>query len=141
MRSALSLTATLLLLVAAGGRERSPGPNFVPVDVYVDSGAEQIVAYQLELTYDRGKVQVLSLEGGDPEAFGDAPHYDPAGMRGGRIVIAAFTTDDAGAPSGRHRLARLHLRLAPGASADIEARVVIAARPGGEPIPVEVELK
>jgi hypothetical protein len=141
VRCALSFAAALAMLLAAGSGEPRPAPDFVPVDVYVDSGAEQIVAYQLELTYDGAGVKVLSLEGGDPDAFDDAPHYDPAGMSGGRMVIAAFTTDDAGAPSGRHRLARLHLRVAPGASADIEARVVTAARPGGERIPVDVELK
>ncbi len=139
MRRFLLALAALALIAAA-----SPGasaPQFMPVDVYVDSGGERLVAYQLELIFDESKVEILSLEGGAPESFREAPYYDPAGMRGGRMVIAAFTTDDAGAPQGKHRLARLHLRVAPGASPNIEAHVVIAARPGGERIPVETEVK
>ncbi len=146
MRRLLALAAALLLCAApTGGKARpapAPGPGaprFVAVDLYVDSGERKLAAYQLEITYQT-RVKVLSLEGGEPAAFSAAPHYDPAGMTGGRIVIAAFTTDDENAPEGRNRVARLHLWVEGGGAPELTARLMVAARPGGEHIEAKVEV-
>jgi hypothetical protein len=134
------LVAAALLGAAAPEPAPGPAPHFVPVDVFVDSGEEQLAAWQVELTYDGAEVQVLSLEGGEPAGFREAPYYDPAGMTGGRIVVAAFVVEDDAAPAGRSRVARLHLRAAKAGSPLPAARLVTAARPGGRRIAAEVEL-
>jgi hypothetical protein len=141
---ALGLAAAVLAPLALTGEKKpaaAEGWRFVAADVFVDSGREQMVAYQVEVSYDRARVKVLGLEGGEPRGFKGAPHYDPAGMTGGRIVIAAFTTDDAGAPRGRSRIARLHLHVRGESFPKLGLRPVTAARPGGKKITVSFEAK
>ena len=142
MRPLAGLFLAALLLGAAPepADQAAPAPRFAPVDVFVDAGEERLAAWQVELTYDGGKVQVLSLEGGEPQSFREAPYYDPAGMTGGRMVIAAFVADDAQAPAGRNRVARLHLRMEKADSPLPAARLVTAAKPGGGRIEAKVEL-
>ena len=145
MRALAGLLLAALLLGAAApepaaGPAPAPGQRFAPVDVFVDAGEERLAAWQLEITYDGGKVQVLSLEGGEPQGFREAPWYDPAGMTGGRMVIAAFVSDDAQAPAGRNRVARLHLRMEKTGSPLPAAKLVTAAKPGGERIGAKVQL-
>jgi len=123
--------------------EKAPSTiRFKPVDVWVHTGGERLAAYQVELTYDKSRVQIVGVEGGDKGPFNEAPYFDPRGKAGGRMVVAAFTADDARAPEGRLRIARLHLRIVGPADADpdITIRLVTAARPGGGKISPEVEL-
>jgi hypothetical protein len=147
MRLAAWIGVIVLLGAASVAGEAEPAPNaetagspFRPLEVYVDSGKQQLVAYQIEISYDPKTVKVLSLEGGEPKAFKDAPHYDPAGMTQGKIVIAAFTTDHAKAPRGKNRLARLHLMVKGKATPKISAKLITAAKPGGKRIKAKVEL-
>jgi hypothetical protein len=126
------------LLAMAGALLLPPAPatsaaqaRFVAVDVFVDSGGERLAAWQVELTYDRDHVRVLSLEGGAAEGWREPPHYDPRGMTAGRMVMAAFVSDDALASSGRARVARLHLLVEGMGERLPEVRLVTAAGPGG----------
>ena len=125
--------------------------RFRPVDVFLDSGDARLAAYQVEVRYDRSQIKIVGVEGADAEeaeGFNPPPYFDRKGMDAGRIVIAAFVTDDLLAPAGRTRVATLHLRVegesdAPGDGADVpgmSVRLVTAARPGGERIEPEVEL-
>jgi len=145
MRLLLTITASVLLAAGTGddkpARDGKSADPFMPVDVFVDSGNKQLVAYQLEITYDHKQVKIISLEGGEPEAFKDAPHYDPAGMTRGRIIIAAFTTDHAGAPKGKNRLARLHLTAEGHGTPKLKVTVVAAAKPGGKRLDAKAELE
>ena len=147
MRSYLLLLALAAALPGctssdqAAGKKPSRATSFQAVDVFVDSGAQPLAAYQIEAAYAPGRVQILSLEGGESEGFRDAPYYDPAGMTGGRMVIAAFVVRDEQATAGPQRVARLHLRLT-GAEARLpDVRLVAAAGPGGERIKAATELK
>lgn len=115
-------------------------PRFQAVDVFVDSGGTPLAAYQVEAFYDPRRVQILGLEGGEREGFREAPHYDAAGMTGGRIIIAAFVDSDGKASAGRQRVARLHLRLADGAALLPVLKPMAAARPGGERMAIRVEV-
>ena len=146
-RSLLAAAAAAALLAAVGaGLPAGPAaaertPPFTTVDLFLDSGENRLAAYQVEITYDRERVKVVGLEGGEARAFSDAPHYDPAGMTGGRIVIAAFTTDDQAAPKGSGRVARLHLRVSGSGDPGLRVRVVTAAKPGGKRIDAKAGLR
>jgi hypothetical protein len=129
--------------------------RFRPVDIFLDSDDARLAAYQVEVRYDKSRVKIVGVEGADAdeaEGFNPPPYFDRKGTDAGRIVIAAFVTDDLLAPAGRTRVATLHLRVegelkdelkgeregegAPGMS----IRLVTAARPGGERLAPEVEL-
>jgi len=138
-----ALSALLFLLVVpAVGQPESERSPFRTVDLWLTTEDASLVAYQVEIRYDRSRVKIVSLEGGDPEAFRAPPHHDPAGKAGGRIVLAALTADDAAAPRGRVRVARLHVFLEDADDTlDLTSNLVTAARPGGERIAPKVEIR
>src|SRR5690348_13106857 len=107
MRRALILVPLLaFLLMLANGRAAAAddGPiRFRPVHVYVDAGGTPLAAYQIEIVVD-GNAQIVGVEGGEHPAFALSPHYDPAALASGRIIIAAFNTGPD-LPSQRTRVA------------------------------------
>jgi hypothetical protein len=107
--------------------------NFTAVDVYVDS-PKPLAAWQVEIRTD---ATIVGVEGGEPKAYAEPPFYDPKALQGGRIVLAAFTTD-AAPPSGRIRVARLHLQER--GTSTSTAREIVAAAPGGARLDAKVEL-
>lgn len=125
------MTRALVVLAVLAARQEA---RFAAYDVVVDAGEKPLAAYQLEI---RGGGQVVGVEGGEPRPYASAPYYDPAALQGGRIVLAAFTPDD-GAPTGKVRVARLHVREA--GPADYAAKLIVAAAPGGDRIPARLEL-
>lgn len=144
----LSLLATLVgVLLAAGGQTVARGqdaadagtqaaPRFAWVDISIDSGSAALAAYQLELSSDAGKFQIVGIEGGDHAAFREPPYYDPAALKAGRVILAAFSTDDA-LPTGSTRVARVHVMLEDAAPHYI-ATLKVAATADGTTIPVQV---
>ncbi len=134
-----------------GNEVRKTSIRFRPVDIFLDSRDAKLAAYQVEVRYDKSRIKIVGVEGADAEeaeGFNPPPYFDRKGMDAGRIVIAAFVTDDLLAPAGRTRVATLHLRVEEelkdereGEGAlDMSVRLVTAARPGGERIAPEVEL-
>lgn len=112
------------------------GNRFVAVDVYLEAGDRKLAAWQVEIgTGDRAAI--VGVEGGEPAAYREPPAYDAAALQGGRIVLAALTTGEA--PSGRVRVARLHL-MEPEKVA-LEGKVVAAATPGGERFEAKLTLE
>jgi hypothetical protein len=79
-------------------------------------------------------------EGGEPKAFRDAPHYDPKGLKGGRIIIAAFTTDTKSAPKGAVRVARIHASIQGKDTPEISAKLMTAGSAEGKKIKITVRL-
>ncbi len=149
MRLALCALAVALATLCAAARVSTaagepyptePGVRFQAIDVFVDS-PEKLAAYQVELTYPAATVQVVGVEGGAADAYREAPHFDERGKTGGRIVLAAFTLDEDRAPEGRVRVARLHLRVRGPATPQITVRPVTAARPGGDKIDVDADVR
>jgi len=108
--------------------------GFVAYDLVLDTAGKPLAAYQLEVT---GAGKVVGVEGGDRKPFAAAPYYDPAALQGGRIVLAAFTTEE-NAPAGKVRVARLHMQEA--GATDYATKLVVAASPGGERIAAKIEL-
>lgn len=112
--------------------------SFGAFDLWIDSGTGPLAAYQVEISYDKEILKIVGIEGGDA-AYRPAPYYDGRGLEAGRIVVAAFTTDRSAAPTGKTRVARIHTAFK-GDSPVLKARVMAAAKPGGERIAVELRL-
>jgi hypothetical protein len=107
---------------AAAPATAVPAARFMAVDVFVDSGAMPLAAWQVEVKLSDG-TKLAGVEGGDSAgAFAAAPTYDPAALMNERVIIAAFSLEDgAKLPTGRVRVARLHVQLPAGSGGDAEA--------------------
>ncbi|MEO8604946.1 MAG: hypothetical protein ABI629_20430 [bacterium] len=126
-----------LTLCALPARAESAA-RFRTLAVWLDAGSEPLAAYQIEIRASDGAT-IVGVEGGATAAFAAPPHYDPAALQSGRIILATFTTA-AHVPRGRTRVATLHVREAAGSAPTYRAEVVAAATPDGRRIPVTVEL-
>jgi hypothetical protein len=102
------------------------GSRFVAVDVYVEAGDRNLAAWQVEINTD-DRAAIVGVEGGEGAAYRDPPAYDPAALQGGKIILAALTTGDA--PTGRVRVARLHLMES--TKVELKGKITAAAAPGG----------
>ena len=125
----------LALLVVCGLALSAQERRFQAIEIFVDSGEAPLAAWQIELTID--DATIVGVEGGEPDAWRDPPHYDPEALTGGRIILAAFTTDEA--PAGRVRVARLHVEASGDAAERAVIAAVVAATEGGEKIELDVE--
>ena len=47
---------------------RNIDTRFEAIDIYIDSGAQPLAAYQVELRATSGDVKAVGIEGGDPSA-------------------------------------------------------------------------
>jgi hypothetical protein len=82
------------------------------VDVFVDSGAQPLAAYQLTFRATSGDVKIVGIEGGGHPAYKAAPYYDPEAIQHERVVLAAFNTAAIGQlPIGRTRVATIHVQI------------------------------
>jgi len=113
--------------------------QFEAIDVYVDSGADPLAAYQLELASETPGVKIVGIEGGEHTAFSDAPYYDSRAMRNNRVIIAAFSTGKD-LPSGRSRVARIHVEIQGAGARSYRTRLSVSATVEGRRIPARVSL-
>ena len=117
-----------LLPVAGVGAE----PRFVAVDVFLDSPGP-VAAWQFELRDRNGVAQVVGIESGESAAYRDAPYYDREAVNSGladHVIVADYSLAPSGElPSGRFRVATVHLLLSGDANLDVD--LVIAAGPDG----------
>lgn len=116
-----------------GNEARAEGAaRFIAVDVFVDSGASELAAYQFEFSGPES-VTIVGVEGGESKAFANAPYYDPEALMKGRIIVAAFTTGEE-LPTGKTRVARLHLRVAGEPVPEFAVQLTVAGDADGKPI-------
>jgi hypothetical protein len=106
---------------------------FEAVEVYLDTGDRPLAAFQFELTDPAGAARIVGVEGGAHPAFARPPYYDPAALQGGRIIIAAFSTGRS-LPTGRTRIATLHMLIEAGRSPEYKINVEVAADAEGRDI-------
>lgn len=103
--------------------------RFAAVDVYLDS-AEPVAAWQFELSDRTDGMKIVGVEQGDSPAYARAPYYDREAVRLGeadRIIVADYSLADvAELPSGRVRVATVHLMLNSDDDADFELFLVTA---------------
>ncbi len=111
--------------------------RFAPLNVYIDSGAEPLAAYQFELKTTAGEVKIVGIEGGEHPAFADPPYYDPAALMQDRVIIAAFNTGDQ-LPTGKTRVATLHLQIIGDTEPEYELELTVAGTYDGEQIPAKI---
>ena len=138
MSALRSLCCALLFVLSAADRpQEAAAPAFVTLDVFVDAGAARLGAWQLELVATTA--QLVGVEGGLAVAFRDAPKYDPAALKGHRVILAALASGDD-LPTGRTRVARVHLMEPDGKRGDYTLRGVVAVSGDGERIDAAASL-
>lgn len=131
--------------IDANGENATPadgqGENrFTAVDVYVDSGDEPLAAYQFELTATAGEFRIVGVEGGSHIAFAEPPYYDPAALMQDRIIIASFNTGDD-LPTGRTRIARIHVQIVGNQEPTFVVELDVAASADGSALKVNTDLQ
>jgi hypothetical protein len=131
---------TLLLLVVcvclghAGEVSAAEDLRFEAVDIYLDSN-EPVAAWQFELSDRNGRMKVVGVENGESTAYQRAPYYDREAVRldeADRIVVADYSlagVDEL--PSGRTRIATIHLMLDSTDDKDIELTLITATTRNG----------
>ena len=132
----LIMLAIFISMPSFYAEEKSTTCQFKAFDVFIDSGIEKLGAYQINATYDSKTISIVGLEGGEVDAFKNAPHHDPKGKTGGRIVIAAFTSDEKKAPKGKTRVLRIHLAVK--GAAKLNLKLMTAANTQAERIQATV---
>ena len=124
-----------------------PGPMDIPadefrfeaVDVFVDSGNQALAAWQLELTSRSKGVEIVSIEGGEHPAFSEPAYYDPRAMQNNRVILGAFNTGN-NLPSGRSRVARVHVQAKGPGKRLWHTELTTSANADGERIPAEISI-
>jgi hypothetical protein len=117
-----------------------PGVRFAPLYIYIDSGNNSLAAYQFELKATAGQIKIVGVEGGQSEAFKEAPYYDPAALQNNRIIIAAFSTG-SNLPKGRTRIATIHMQIIGDTEPQYELKLIVAGGADGKEIPAEITFK
>ncbi len=140
MRRAGSYILSVLLATvvswAAAAQPQGAGVRFQAVNILVDAGDEPLAAYQLDLRSTTGNVRIVGIEGGEYPAFADPPYYDPAAIQGDRVIIGAFSTAPAGSlPTGRTRIATIHVQVTGDRQPEYKAELSVAATADGGAIP------
>ena len=135
MRRLLRVLALLILFPGIACAEDISSPRFVPLAIHLDSPAA-VAAWQFELKDRNGAMKVVGVENGGHPAFPRTPYYDREAVARGaaeRIVLADYSlAEENMLPSGRVRLATLHLMLA--GEPDFELRLIVATTPEGAAI-------
>ncbi len=140
MRGILVIALVLAAGTLSAAENTEAKTVFKAWDVRVETGDETLGAYQVEIFYPKTTVKIVGVEGGEPETFRDAPRYDPKGLKGGRIILAAFTTDKKSAPKGTVRVARIHTSIEGKDTPEISAKVTTAGNIDGKKITITVRL-
>lgn len=116
--------------------------RFLAVDIYVDSKGKPIAAYQLEFSVTNGNAKIVGIEGGEHPAFREPPHYDPKAIQQERVIIAAFSTErQSKLPSGKTRVATIHLQVRGGIEPQFLLSPHVAADAGGNELTVNASFE
>ena len=132
-----------LIAVALSPIALAQDVRFAAVDVFLDSD-EPIAAWQFELTDRSGTMKVVGVEQGESAAFERVPYYDREAVRRGqadRIIVADYSLADADElPSGKSRIATIHLMLSGDSDADFNLQLVTATTYDGEVMDARISL-
>jgi hypothetical protein len=115
---------------------REEGPSrFSAVDIYVDSKNAPLAAYQIEFSATNGVAKIVGIEGGESTAFHEPPFYDAKAIQHERVIIAGFNTAAADKlPSGKTRIATIHLQIVGEQAPQFELKLQVAANTEGNRI-------
>ncbi len=132
--------AILFFGLAAGLRAQEAAPEegrsrFCAMEIFLDSKSTPLAAYQLEFAVTNTAAKIVGIEGGEHPAFREPPFYDPKAMQQERVIIAAFSTAPVTQlPTGKTRVATIHLQVAPNVVLKPELRVEATADADGKRI-------
>jgi hypothetical protein len=111
------------------------------VDVFVDSKDKPLAAYQLDFAVTNGNAKIVGIEGGEHPAFGQPPFYDPKAMQHERVILAAFSTEAADKlPTGKTRVATIHLQVEAVTEPQFELKLQAAADAQGNRLAAEASV-
>lgn len=134
MKKYLALLVLVGLWMAGAASADEHDVRFAAVDIYLDS-AEPVAAWQFELSDRDGLMKVVGVEQGESSAFKRVPYYDREAVRLGeadRIIVADYSLADvAELPSGRVRVATVHLMLSGDDDTDFNLFLVTATTHDG----------
>ena len=139
----LTLVVILLFALAAPLFAQRPAVDpaerdrvrFCAVDVYVDATNAPLAAYQLEFAVTNAAAKIVGIEGGEAPAFREAPFYDPKAMQQERAILAAFSLESPDKlPTGKTRVATIHLQVSGTVPLAIGIKLVTAADANGNKI-------
>ncbi|MEJ2704949.1 MAG: hypothetical protein P8Z79_21130 [Sedimentisphaerales bacterium] len=133
----LTSVSVMVPVLAQQSAQDGPGVRFAPLHIYIDSGSRSLAAYQFELKTTAGQIKIVGVEGGEDKAFKEAPYYDPAALTRNRIIIGAFNTG-SDLPTGRTRIATIHLQIIGETKPEYELKLTVAADANGKEIPAEI---
>ncbi len=143
-KTALIVLGSMCLMVPVLARQPEseyptgrPMVRFAPLHIYVDSGERALGAFQFELKAFGGQIKIVGVEGGEHAAFEEPGYYDPAALANDRVIIAAFSTANE-LPSGRTRIATIHLQITGQVEPEYGLELTVAADADGEEIPAEI---
>ncbi|MCH8878353.1 MAG: hypothetical protein IID34_00545 [Planctomycetes bacterium] len=137
-----TLLLTALLATAAFAQHddnTAPAVRFEYIDVYIDSDAVPLAAYQFELTDASESIKIVGIEGGEHEAFATPPYYDPKALKNNRVIIAAFSTADA-LPTDKTRVATVHVQVDVDVIPEITINLAVAGDVQGNEINAKVSI-
>ena len=136
MRKALSFALLAFVLTTLSGERRTV--RFTAFDIFVDSKQVPLAAYQIEFAGPADTVRITGIEGGEHAAFKTPPFYDPEAIQQERVILAAFNNLPAEKlPSGRTRVATIHLQFEGPQPPEFSLRPHTAANADGKAIAIE----
>ena len=134
--------AVSVVALAAWPQAADSDVRFAALEIFVETN-EPLAAWQFELRESAGSMRVVGVENGDSAAFGDAPYYDLEAVMGGtadRIIVADYSLRPPGElPTGRSRIATIHVQLEGTTAPDYVLNLVAAGGAGGEPIQASID--
>jgi len=141
----LTLLTSLLRPAALCAQQpaHEEGPSrFSAVDIYVDSKNAPLAAYQIEFAATNGIAKIVGIEGGESTAFHEPPFYDAKAIQHERVIIAAFKTAASDKlPSGKTRIATIHLQIVGEQAPQFELKLEVAANPDGNRISADASFE
>ncbi|NOS71228.1 MAG: hypothetical protein HOP33_15010 [Verrucomicrobia bacterium] len=116
--------------------------EFRAVEVFLNATNAPLAAYQLEFKAVGGDVKIVGIEGGEHPAFAGPSFYDPQAMQQERVILAAFSTNSVTQlPTGRTRVATIHLQVRHGSKLKFETKLEAAADSNGNKITAGVAVE
>ena len=118
--------------------------RFVAVEIYLDSD-EPVAAWQFDLKDRNGLMKVIGVENGENAAFGRTPYYDRQAVResaADRIIVADFSLAEVNRlPTGRTRIATLHLMLTGAGEPAFNLNLITANTYDGKVVDASISLE
>ena len=143
----------ILVLIAVAAMAQVGGPGvggdarislpagesrFTFVDVMIDPKGKSLAAWQVEFSAEAGEISLVGVEAGEHPAYAKRPaYYDPAALKGNRIIIGDFSLD-ANLPQANSRVTRLMLEVKGNIKPVYAAKIMAAADGEGKAIAVNV---